>query len=619
MASRPGPLTEWPWKSLGNFKYVVWAPGLAYSMYEFFNQKEGERDFTGLLILPYLLWRMIHHQAWISLARLQTVQSKHRILDKGIEFEQIDRERNWDDLIVLNGVLFYLAYVLVPGASKLPLWRTDGVVLSVILHAGPVEFLYYWLHRALHHHFLYSRYHSHHHSSIVTEPVTAVVHPFAEHLMYFVLFSIPMAIPVLNGTSSIAALLGYITYVDFMNSLGHCNFELVPKWLFDAFPLLKYIMYTPSYHSLHHTQFRTNLSLFMPFYDYLYGTIDISSDKLYEASLKGKTETPDVVHLTHPTTLESIYHLRPGFPSLASGPYASKWYLWMLCPVTYGCMLLSWIYDSVFTVERHIFNELKLQTWAVPRYSFQFFLPWQKEKINHIIEKAILKAEKDGAKVLSLGLLNQGEELNGNGELYVRKHPKLKVRIVDGSTLAVAFVINSISKGTEQVLLKGKVSKVGFAIAESLCRKGIQVAVANKNDYEKIKSRLAEELSRNLVLSNTCNQKVWLVEGEALTEEEQKQAPKGTHFIPFSQFPPKRLRDDCVYHIIPAFIIPKALENVHACENWLPRRVMSAWHVAGIVHALEGWNRHECGNELLDVEEVWASTLRYGFIPVIPN
>jgi hypothetical protein len=35
-----------------------------------------------------------------------------------------------------------------------------------------VEFLYYWLHRALHHHYLYSRYHSHHHSSIVTEPIT---------------------------------------------------------------------------------------------------------------------------------------------------------------------------------------------------------------------------------------------------------------------------------------------------------------------------------------------------------------------------------------------------------------------------------------------------------------
>jgi aldehyde decarbonylase len=31
-----------------------------------------------------------------------------------------------------------------------------------------------------------------------------------------------------------------------MNYLGHCNFELVPRLLFDVFPPLKYLMYTPS-------------------------------------------------------------------------------------------------------------------------------------------------------------------------------------------------------------------------------------------------------------------------------------------------------------------------------------------------------------------------------------
>jgi len=77
-----------------------------------------------------------------------------------------------DDQILFNGLLYYLASYTLSGASRIPLWRTDGVVMAILLHAGPVEFLYYWLHRALHHHFLYSRYHSHHHSSIVTEPIT---------------------------------------------------------------------------------------------------------------------------------------------------------------------------------------------------------------------------------------------------------------------------------------------------------------------------------------------------------------------------------------------------------------------------------------------------------------
>jgi aldehyde decarbonylase len=77
-----------------------------------------------------------------------------------------------DDQIIFNGLLFYVGYLAIPSARTLPVWRTDGAVMTALLHAGPVEFLYYWFHRALHHHFLYSRYHSHHHASIVTEPIT---------------------------------------------------------------------------------------------------------------------------------------------------------------------------------------------------------------------------------------------------------------------------------------------------------------------------------------------------------------------------------------------------------------------------------------------------------------
>ena len=77
-----------------------------------------------------------------------------------------------DDQIIFNGIIFYVGYFTLPGGKNMPLWRADGVVITMLLHMGPVEFLYYWLHRALHHHYLYSRYHSHHHSSIVTEPIT---------------------------------------------------------------------------------------------------------------------------------------------------------------------------------------------------------------------------------------------------------------------------------------------------------------------------------------------------------------------------------------------------------------------------------------------------------------
>lgn len=616
MASRPGVLTEWPWQRLGNFKYVVIAPWVAHSFYLLATKDPKDISLLYILIFPSLLFRMLHNQIWISISRFQTARSPHRIVDKSIEFEQVDRERNWDDQILFNGILFYAGYQLIPGAKQASMWNLKGVIISIILHAGPVEFLYYWFHRALHHHFLYSRYHSHHHASIVTEPITSVIHPFAEHIVYFMLFAIPMLATIFTGTASLIQLVGYIFYIDFMNNMGHSNFELVPKWMFSIFPPLKYLMYTPSFHSLHHTQFRTNYSLFMPFYDYLYNTFDKSSDEVYESSLKGKKETIDVVHVTHPTTLQSMYHLRLGIASLASKPYKSKWYDLMMWPVAWVSMVITWFYNSSFIVERNKLKNIKMQTWVIPRYNFQYGLSWEKETINDLIEKTILEADNNGVRVLSLGLLNQAKELNESGEHYIQKYPKLRLRIVDGSSLAAAVILNSIPKGTKQILLNGKISKVARTVIQGLCNKGVKVVITKKHDYYMLEPFMLGTMKDNLMLSNNYMPQVWLV-GDDIDDVEQWKAQKGTTFIPFSHFPPKKVRKDCLYYSTPAMKIPNELQNMHSCENWLPRRVMSAWRVAGIIHGLEGWDAHECGEIVLHVDKIWTSALRHGFLPLI--
>lgn len=140
------------------------------------------------------------------------------------------------------------------------------------------------------------------------------------------------------------------------------------------------------------------------------------------------------------------------------------------------------------------------------------------------------------------------------------------------------------------------------------------------------------------------NLQIWLV-GDQCDEVEQKKAPKGALFIPISQFPPKKLRKDCFYLSTPAMITPPSLANVHSCEvsincevlnrgfdhlsknfdilnmqqNWLPRRVMSAWRIAGILHALEGWEVHECGEAMFSIEKVWQASLQHGFRPLKIN
>jgi len=69
----------------------------------------------------------------------------------------------------------------------------------------------------------------------------------------------------------------------------------------------------------------------------------------------------------------------------------------------------------------------------------------------------------------------QGEKLNWHGEVFIQKHSDLRTKLVDGSSLAVAVVLHSIPKGTSQVLIRGNLNKLAYAIAHALCARGIQV------------------------------------------------------------------------------------------------------------------------------------------------
>jgi aldehyde decarbonylase len=71
----------------------------------------------------------------------------------------------------------------------------------------------------------------------------------------------------------------------------------------------------------------------------------------------------------------------------------------------------------------------------------------------------------------------QGDLLNGYGELYIKRHPQLKTKIVDGSSLVVAIVLNSIPKETNHVFLCGRLDKVSYAIVNALCEKGTKVCL----------------------------------------------------------------------------------------------------------------------------------------------
>ena len=114
----------------------------------------------------------------------------------------------------------------------------------------------------------------------------------------------------------------------------------------------------------------------------------------------------------------------------------------------------------------------------------------------------------------------QSTELNEDGEFYIQKFPNLKLRVVDGSTLAIAIVLMNVPQGTTRVLFRGKVTKVACVVASVLCKRGIHVA-ADGDEFEMLQK--ATKQSQNLIRASGYEQKLWLV-GEGLSEEEQSRA-----------------------------------------------------------------------------------------------
>lgn len=162
--------------------------------------------------------------------------------------------------------------------ASLPAWDMRGIGCCLALHVGLAEPVYYLMHRALHSRTLFDRYHWIHHSSTVPHPFTgrqpnhkkmalsvlllqqlSVIYfslllygaaghlSFFEHLLLCVVVGIPTLGTTLLGFGSVTLMYGYLLSFDFLRCLGHCNVEVVPYRLFKIVPLLKYLIYTPTW------------------------------------------------------------------------------------------------------------------------------------------------------------------------------------------------------------------------------------------------------------------------------------------------------------------------------------------------------------------------------------
>lgn len=637
-----GPLAEFPWERMGNYKYLLFAPFAARVL---LGYDDADRWALHTLLIAGLRYAMAF--AWHFAARCEAVSGRTRINLKGVGFAQVDREGNWDDYIILQALVVQLFHSFCPGFHSFPAWHPTGLLQMALLHVGPTEFVYYWFHRYLHHHTLYQRYHSHHHASFVAEPITGSCHPFLEHVGYTANFAIPLLGTWALGGASVAMFYIYLLGFDFLNELGHANFEL--PWLsaaLDAIPFARYLIYTPAFHSLHHSRVNTNYALFMPIYDHLYGTADPTSTQLSRECSAGREYAPGAVFLAHGVDATSVVHLPFMSRDFSSNPYpgdnALRLLLW---PVTFPLMLAMWALAPLhpFVAERkQILNRwhkeaaspapggpyLQLQTWVVPRLGWHYFLPFEFNRINTIIRNAVLRAEREGHRVIGLGALNKNEQLNGGGKAIVealeadRDGKPLGLSVVHGNTLTAACVIRSLPQGTDEVVLTGATSKLGRAIALHLCQRGVRVLMVSKSD-KRVAAIVAEapadaqrllEHVTDVSDARCASVQQWVV-GSWLGKAQQQCAPAGAHFHQFVVPALQPLRKDCTYGTLVSMRLPEdAVRGLRACEMTMERGVVHACHAGAIVHALEGWTHHEVGSiDVTRIDTVWDAARKHGF------
>ncbi|KAI3684377.1 hypothetical protein L6452_33600 [Arctium lappa] len=619
------PLFTWPWQNLGSYKYILFGPFLAEFMYStIYGNKKSEYDWCMHIVILSSL-RGVVHQLWSSCDYMLFVNRNHRISREGIDFEQIDNEWHWDNFIILQALVASIPFLINPSFANFPIWQTTGIVFCLLFHIGISEPLYYWLHRMLHSSYFFQQYHWLHHSSKVNHPFTGGHATFLEHLLLCVIIGVPIVGTTLIGYGSVIMFYGYILAFDFLRCMGHSNVEVVPHHIFETFPTLKYLIYTPTYHFIHHKDMKTNFCLFMPLFDVLGKTMNETSWDLHKenGSTKGKkAKAPEFVFLAHGVDIMSSMHVPFIFRSLSSLPFATKLVLLPIWPFALLVVFIMWAKSKTFLLTFCNLRGKLLQSWVVPRFGFMYFLPFAKDGINKQIEEAILTADKIGVKVLSLAALNKNEALNGGGKLFVTKLPDLKVHVVHGNTLTASVILNEIPQDVKEVFLTGATSKLGRAIALYLARRQVRVLMLTQST-ERFTSIQKEAPLQNqsFLVQVTKYQaakhcKTWIL-GKWTLPREQTWAPPGTHFHQFVVPPVIEFRRDCTYSKLAAMKLPDDVQGLGACEYTMERGVVHACHAGGIVHLLEGWSHHEVG--AIDVDRldlVWEAALRHGFKPV---
>ena len=133
---------------------------------------------------------------------------------------------------------------------------------------------------------------------------------------------------------------------------------------------------------------------------------------------------------------------------------------------------------SHFCCDDVCYGNTRMQNWVASHFGRHFIT--HKPQVRYNIEAAARHAENIGIKVLCLGALNKAESINGGGVSVAKcLGPNRRISIIHGNHLTAAAVVETIHQcfgdKSEKFFLTGASSKVGWAVAQSLKKRGHSV------------------------------------------------------------------------------------------------------------------------------------------------
>jgi sterol desaturase/sphingolipid hydroxylase (fatty acid hydroxylase superfamily) len=147
-----------------------------------------------------------------------------------------------------------------------------SILASILLH----DTYFYWMHRLIHHKWLFKKVHAVHHNSTNPSPWAAFsFHPFEAILEAGILPILVFILPL-----HIGAIVIFLLFMTILNVLGHLGYEFYPR-NFVANPLTNWNN-TSFHHNQHHQKFNCNYGLYFNWWDKICKTNHIEYQKQFE-------------------------------------------------------------------------------------------------------------------------------------------------------------------------------------------------------------------------------------------------------------------------------------------------------------------------------------------------